>query len=339
MKLRRILAIALSLSAVITPCLPRPALAQPASPPARTILLVSAEDDATVTRVAAELRSLGFDVVASTRRDVSVDLVRSTGAIAAVAIGLRGGEIRIFTTNETPVLRATIENSGDPAVVALRTVEALRSSVSFPAPAPTPLRVVPSRSEDRPHAPERAGTSRVGASIAAAVARSPGSATATWQGLATAHWLFAARWGIEGAGVFPVSSTHWTGDEGSAQLTFGLAAAGLRAELFSAPRYVADAGIGCGAAFVHVHGSPNPGFTGGTSNETVATPYARLGFAVAVAPSLRARADIAAFVAVPRLAVNFAGRDVGTWGQPLAIASIGVEVVTRLDGSHGAAAQ
>jgi hypothetical protein len=324
-KLRRIVAISLSLGTVTTLSLPRPAFAEPASPPVRTILLVSTEDDdATVTRVAAELRSLGFDVVASTERGVSVDLLRSTGAIAAVAIGPRGGEIRVFT-NETPVPRATIENSGDP--------------VSFPASAPTPLRIVPPRSEDRPHAPERTGTSRIGASIAAAVAGSPGSATATWQGLATAHWLFAARWGIEATGVLPLSSAHWTGDEGSAQLAFGLVAAGLRAELFSAPRYVADVGIGCGAAFVHLHGSPNPGFTGGTSNETVATPYARLGFAVAVAPWLRARADITAFVAVPRLAVTFAGRDVGTWGQPLAIASIGVEVVTRLDGSHVASAQ
>jgi hypothetical protein len=314
----------------------------------RTVVLVAAHDDPIGTRVNAELRAVGFDVdlvevarPAAARGDPGVDLSgRSASTVAAIAIGARGGEVRVWTIgsgSDGLVLRATIENDADPAIVALRTVEALRTSVNDLQPqARGPLAPGPATSPPPPATDDRRGPGvggpralRWGASLAPAFSVSAGEAEASWHALAVVHVLWGPRWGVEALGVIPLSDTRWTETEGSALVTYALVAAGARWEAFAARRQTGDVGVGVGAAFLHAEGSPAPGFSGTTLNTTAAAPYARIGYAVAVAPWLRMRADLAAFVAVPRPVLTFAGRDAGSWGQPLLAGSIGVEIVSR----------
>jgi hypothetical protein len=306
-----------------------------------SVLLIAADDDPIGTRVSAELRALGFDVVEVTRPsaphgDSEVDLsARSARTVAAIAIGRAGGEVQVWTlTPAGLVLRATIEKDADAAVIALRTVEALRTSVSdlhAQSAAPPPAAPVPAaRTEDQvPGAPAGEAPSRWGASLAPAFSVSPGEPEGSWHAMAAVHWVGRARWGVEVVGMIPVSGTRWNESEGSALMTYGLAAAGARWEPFADRPYAGDVGLGIGAIYIHADGSPGPGFVGSTASTAVAAPYARIGYPVALAPWLRLRADLAAFLAVPRPVLTFAGHDEGRWGQPLLSGSIGLEIVSR----------
>jgi hypothetical protein len=310
-----------------------------------SVLLIAAGDDPTGSRVAAELHALGFDVVEvapspAARGDSEVDLsARSARTIAAVAIRTTDGQVRVWTVAPGPdglVLRATIDNDADPAIVALRTVEALRTSVTdihplAPVlPPPSPPRPVPPAGIDE--GPARAPSvidDRWGASIAPSFSVSPGDPEASWHAQAILHWLWGSHGGVEGIGVVPLSGTRWTESEGSAYVTYRLVAGGLRWEPFAAGRQTGDAGAGVGAILVHVEGSGGPGFVGSTTDTAVAAPYVRLGYGIVLVPWLRVRADLAAFFALPRPVLTFAGRDGGSWGEPLLSGSIGVEVVSR----------
>jgi hypothetical protein len=305
--------------------------ADPATGP--SVLLIAGDEDPIGMRVSAELRALGFDVVEATRLSAppgasEVDLsARSARTVGAIAIG---SEVQVWTlAPEGLVLRATIEKDADPAVIALRTVEALRTSVSDLHAPSTAAPVSPTGTEDRVVA-TTAGQppSRWGVSVAPAFSVSPGQPEASWHALAVARWVGRARWGAEALGMIPISGTRWNESEGSAVMTYGLAAVGARWEPFAARQHSGDAGAGIGAVFIHAEGLPGAGFVGSTINTTVAAPYARIGYSVSVAPWLRMRADLAAFLALPRPALTFAGRETGTWGQPLLSGSIGLEIVS-----------
>ncbi len=134
---------------------------------------------------------------------------------------------------------------------------------------------------------------------------------------------------MEAVGLVPVSGARRTESEGSAQVTYGLAGAGARWQTPVIAGQTVDTSIGIGAALVHVEGTPGAGFVGKTTDTPVATPYLRIGYSVAVTPWLRVRADVAAFFAVPRPMLSFAGRDVGPWGEPLVGGALGAELVSR----------
>jgi hypothetical protein len=316
----------------------RPALvlaAEPAPQLAMTILVIADLDDPTATRVAAEIRASGLSVtsVPSTRTDFDVQgLSRSADAVGVVHIDRGGGEVRIWTADRATgqvVLRSIVRLDDDPAVVALRVVEGLRASLNAMdlfTPAKTAPHEVPAG--DRAGATSSATTPRFGATAGPAFASGGGEFGGSWEGLVSVYWLSASRWGVEAMGVAPLTSARGVRTAGSATLAFGLVAGGVRARALAAGWCVLDVSAGVGAATIHTQGFPKAGFSGTRAATWVATPYTGIGYAVSIAPPLWLLADVAGAFAIPRPTFTYAG-EAASWGTPILLASVGVEVIFR----------
>jgi hypothetical protein len=308
-----------------------------ASRPAATILLMAAADDPTTTRVAAEIRAAGLAIkrvqgVPATGPDSDVALQsRLAEAVGAVEIDSGTGQVWIWTIDESNgqiVLRSVVRLSDDPAVVALRVVEALRASLKEldwfaprkfePPPAPAPgLASAPA-----------AATPRLSATLGPALAWGGGQFGGSLEGLGSVYWLWAPRWGAEVLGIFPLTDAQRVVSAGSGTLAFGLVAGGIRARALTAGWCDLDLSLGIGAAIIRTHGFPNAGFSGSDATTWVATPYTRIGYAVSIAPHFWLLADVVGSFAIPRPTFTFAG-EAASWGTPLLLASLGVEVVFR----------
>jgi hypothetical protein len=86
-----------------------------------------------------------------------------------------------------------------------------------------------------------------------------------------------------------------------------------------------DAGIGAAGTLVHVHGVPPAGMTGHSDASVAAAPYLRIGFSAQLLNMLAFRTDFLACWVEPREVVYFADRQVGTWGRPVVLGSLGLE--------------
>lgn len=310
-----------------------PALASPAN-----VLMIASGDDPTATRVVAELRAAGLTV--TTVQDAPAPraageierLTRPTDAVAAVEIDHAAGEVRIWTINRMAghmALRYAVRIDDDSAVVGLRATEALRASLRDPEwMAPVPSAPAPASPNDRGELAPRVPSPRFGASVGFALASGTGSFGGSWEALVSLHGQWTRTWGIELLGVLPLTHAERTESDGSATLTFGLVGAGVRAQWIAASWSFVDVGVGAGAATIQTRGFPNGGFSGATRTTWVATPYVRIGYAVSIARTFRIRADLAAAFAVPPPTFTFAGDD-GSWGEPLLLASVGLELVFR----------
>jgi hypothetical protein len=307
------------------------------------LLLTDAGDDPTSTRMTAELGALGFEVRTMQRSpatggDSEIELLsRTIEALATIGVDRAGGEVRVWTVDSASgriVLRAVVAIEQDPAVVALRAVEALRTSlndVGAPSPADAGMATVSiARDVDRPAPPvEPHGPPSLDVSLGPALAGSGGPSEVSWQALVSLHWLLRPPWGIEAVGLAPIGRATWKESEGSASLMFGLVAAGIYWRPLAMRWCTLDLGGSIGAALIHTEGSPNSGFVGRNHDTLVATPLVRMGYAVSVAWSLWLRADVVGAFAIPRPVFAFADRIAGAWGEPLVLGSLGIEIVLR----------
>jgi hypothetical protein len=308
---------------------------EPASRSAATILLMAASDDPNAIRIAAEIRAAGLAVksvqgMPASGPDADVALQsRLAEAVGAVEIDLATGQIWIWTVDESNgqiVLRSVVRLNDDPVVVALRVVEALRASLkeldwfvpreNVPPPVPTP---------EHASAPA-AATLRWGTTLGPAFAWGGRQFGGSFEGLGSVYLLWAPRWGAEVLGVAPITDAKRAVSAGSGTLTFGLVGGGLRARALTAGWCAFDVSLGIGAAIVRTQGVPNAGFSGHDATTWVATPYARLGYAVSISPYLWLRADVLGSWAIPPPTFTFAG-EAASWGTPLLLASVGLEVV------------
>jgi hypothetical protein len=311
---------------------------EPAPRSTVTVLLAAALDDPRATRIAAEIRALGMvvaNVTVATATRIGFDVqiqARSADAAGVVDIDTGAGEVRIWTAERLTgriLLRSTLRLDEEEAVVALRVVEVLRASLNgldVPPPAKTVL--PPTPPIDRPSRPATR-YSRFGVSLGPALAfGGSGRFGGSWEGTASAYWLWEPRWGVEVMGVAPLTSARQVDAAGSATLTFVLVVAGVRARAVAARWCVLDVGAGMGAAGIHTRGYPNPGFSGTDTTTWLAAPYTRIEYAVSVAPLLWLLASMTGALALPPTSFTFAGER-SSWGLPVLLASVGVEVVFR----------
>jgi hypothetical protein len=315
----------------------RPALADVYAPlPTATILLVAPPDDPTAMRVAAEIRAIGLAVesVQGGPTAGGDPELRSSSAhfVARVEMEPGVGKVWIWTVDRSSgqsLLRSVVPLDADPAVVALRVVEVLRASLQ----AEGGLGPREGASHEAPvgdgvGAPVTA-TPRLGAALGPAFAWGSRQFSGSWEGLGSVYWLWTPVWGAEALGVAPLTSAQRVVSAGSGTLIFGLVAGGLRVRALTAGWCVLDVSAGMGAATIHTRGFPKVGYSGTDASTWVGTPYARVGWAVSIAHHFWVRADVAGALAIPRPAFTFAGEAASSWGLPLLLASLGIEVVFR----------
>jgi hypothetical protein len=86
-----------------------------------------------------------------------------------------------------------------------------------------------------------------------------------------------------------------------------------------------DAGLGLACTLVHVRGVPPAGMIGHVDTSVAALPYVRIGFSAQVLNWLALRSDLLAGWVEPRTVVFYSDRQVGTWGRPVVLGSVGLE--------------
>jgi hypothetical protein len=318
----------------------------PPLPPA--IVLLMADDDPTARRVAAEIRAAGLELRAvesppGSHNVSDVDLQsRLTNAARAVDLDPARRAVRIWAVDRSKgqvVLQSVVPLNRDPAVVALQVVEALRASLSLASGSASPAPAHPSEPAEiaraaPPAGPEpigkthAAGVPRLGAAFGPAFGWGGGPFEGSWEGLVSAYWLWAPPWGVEVVGAFPLTTSHRVVAAGTATLAFGLAGSGVHARALAANWCFLDFGAGVGAGAIRTQGLPNAGYAGMLATTWVATPYARMAYAFSITSVFWLQADVTSGVAVPRPNFTFAGER-ATWGVPLVLASVGVQVGLR----------
>ncbi len=351
--------------------LPAPSAAAADGPAPRVVVLAPAPGDRISLRVAAELRALGFDApapeVAAGPPDRArlEEAARRGGAVAAVRVvaSRTGAEVWIVDrlTSKTVLREVVVGDPGSPsadATLALRVVELLRASLmELEAPRPPPGEVAPSprirailgplssrppprEGEPARRAPDAGPSPLVSGELGPALLASPGGLSPSFGLRAAIHLRPEESLGATLLAFLPGNAGHVSGPEGVTAAHIGLAGAGLRGALISAggswrARFVPSASVGLAAMWLHLEGTPRPGFAGSTDNLLTAGAWLGAGVSFAVTPWLRARADLLAGAAFLRPVVRFGDRQAAAWGEPFFLPSIGLELVLpRPDGAR-----
>jgi hypothetical protein len=281
----------------------------------RVVVLVVDGDAQLTARLAAELRSQGFEPVdATVEADLALRVERSPTAIRlSIANAVTGRKIQ----REAPIAEGAPPDS---AIVSLWAVEALRASLVAPA-APPRSEVVAAPAPPSP--PER----RVALHIGSAVTSGPGGMGPAAEVLLGARLALAGGVGGELFTSLPTVPTRLERASGTATVSRGLAAVGayLSAGRNEA-RWSAQLGAGAALTVVRVSGSGSDGYVGRVDQVTAGGPYVRLGAAARLSRAFRLRLDGMAGALFPQPTIFFAGERVAAWGRPWLAAALSGEV-------------
>jgi hypothetical protein len=325
----------------------------------RVALVTTDPTSTTATRLGAELRGLGVEVVVvpveETRplgRAALEQLARTDGAFAAVRVIRAGQEVEVWIADRVTgktVVREVHAGTGDPGsrddTIAVGTVELLRASLlevtvepetphgEVPPPAVvTRLVEVPRKPlAQLTRTPERPvfGLS-LGPALDAGLG-APGFGPSL--GLEVgARWQSETAWGLEALGAMPLRSVTVERDKpGSAELRLYRAALGATWSVTGRPVVPV---VGLGLALVRLESAqvrPNPDYQTETADAWAVAPRLSGGLGVELGRYLRLRGDVGLLVAprpvtvrLPRASGGL--EEVARWGQPGVTASLALEV-------------
>ena len=214
------------------------------------------------------------------------------------------------------------------ATLALRAVELLRASLmEVRSSHPSRGEVEPSRAvEELVGRAEPHGPAQFELEVGGALSWSPGGLGVAWHVAIAFAWMPHPLIGAHVWVLLPVAPAIVSGPEGEADIFPGLAGAGLRFRWVPDPALELRADVGVAAAMLAMSGRGIPPFVGRTDEVFFAAPYVRVAGAWAFTQLVRLRADLTLGVATPGAAVEFAGREAATWGQPLLVVGLGLDV-------------
>jgi hypothetical protein len=312
---------------------------------ATLVAIVTAEPTSSLTRrVRAELQGIGLDVIVlkppdegSASRAPLERAARSVGAIAAVRlIASSEGKVEVWVadrvTGKAVVRELDASESGaSDAAVAIGSVELLRASLmelhtseaphgDAPASAKIESLALPTTP---PREPPRLGL-RVGAGADLGVRGLGPSAEAD-----IGVWVrIASRFGARVVGLSSLSPSRVETPSGAVEtrsLVLGAMAEYAFADV--AGPWVPSVSLGLAAARVSTTGTAIPPFVSASEAAWSAAPLGGLGMAWAFATDLRLRADGLVAWALPAVHVSTPTTEVGGWGNPAVVVSLGVEVL------------
>ncbi len=314
---------------------------------ATLVAIVTAEPNASLTRrVRAELQGLGVDVIvikppdeASASRAPLERAARSVGAVAAVRlIASSEGKVEVWVadrvTGKAVVRELDASESGaSDAAVAIGSVELLRASLmelhsGEPAHGDAPATET-IRSLALPTAREP-GVARLGLSAGAGAelgVRGLGPSADADIGV----WMrIASRFGARFVGHTALSPAHVLTAAGAVDVRsqlFGVMATYAFVDESSA--WVPSASIGMAAAHVSTTGTAAAPYVSASDATWSAAPVGGFGVAWSFAPGLRLRGDGLAVLALPPVHVSTPTGDVGWWGAPAILVTLGLEILWR----------
>ncbi|MEP7049830.1 MAG: hypothetical protein ABJB12_05730 [Pseudomonadota bacterium] len=317
--------------------------------PAATLIVLVADDpsDAVAGRLARDLRGLGFGVVLlgatpenSTDRAALERTARSLGGLATVRVlpGDQGSQLWVLEpgTGRSVTRELTLPPGSTPDAneVALGTLELLRASMlelhpplappAHPEPVVEPAPLA-RPSEPAEHAlPVFSLTAGAGAELGL---RSVGpSFSMLW-----AAWLrLRAPFGLRAFAAIPGSSEHGQVAEGSVEVRASLLGVGLAlAPEHNGAWLMPRASCGAALAAIETRGIALDPRTSHGASAWLGGGYAQLGAGLRLARDVRLDLDLTGVVLPTPALIMVGGREVGRWGAPGGIVSLGVEVFTN----------
>jgi hypothetical protein len=332
----------------------------PATPPAdyeldptrafgdRVILLVRTPgDDGVMTRLRADLLGSEWRIVEIRLDDrfepaplgISAERERAS---AAVRVDTRRGTIELWVLRPEGPVEETIATSTDQRneqVLALRVAEALRARGILlsgptrrargqtPRPIAEPTGAAPGEGVPKSSAPTHSSDRAwLWFELGAGLALSPGGLEPLPLAEAGARLEFAERWWFSLNALVPVSHQTVTAAEGEAEVSTWLVGSGVDFEWPRLPFGGFRSGIGAALAVTTMSGSASPAFTSSEDVVTTFAPLARSSFYVDLGRRFRLSSGLAFGATLPKVRVAFGSRDVASWGQPLLVMSLVLEM-------------
>ena len=296
--------------------------------------------DAPVTRqLDAELGLLGFQVThADAPETIAADPLRTLAAdldvAAAILVDSRENELDLWVvdrvTGKTTIRVIEVDDASSPdaaRIAAVRAIDLLRASFREleTEPAPPEAEVAPAppvRAAARPRAP------RFALALGPAVGGSPGGVGATGHVAITFGYTPRRFVGLGVRGFAPIAGRRVASAEGAARLDIGWVTAGPRLRVLR-PSGVAHLGFGlsAGPTFVGMRGEAADPYVGGRDLVVAGILELDAELAFSVHPRLRIWLDGSLGTVLPEVGVRFAGRRVATWGLPLGVGALGLQIV------------
>jgi len=312
---------------------------------AATLIVLIAEEpsDAVVSRLVRDLQGLGFGVVVLSATPENTGdasalerTTRSLGGLAGVRVlpGGRGSALWVLepSTNRslTRELTRSADAGADPNEVALGTLELLRASMLElhpPPPEPAHPAALPPLQPTVPND----GPARFSLSGAVAAELGLRSVSASASTLWSAWLHLGGCFGLRGFTALPLSSESARLPEGQVEVRPTLLGVGLscstgRQQSWLTPRV----GLGFVGAHVETRGEATAPRVGQRAAVWLGGGYGLLGVGLRVASDVRLNLDATGVVLPTPASILVGRREVGTWGAPGGLLSLGLEVSTNL---------
>ncbi|MFT3764523.1 MAG: hypothetical protein QM820_03245 [Minicystis sp.] len=273
--------------------------------------------------------------VAPSRAGLELSIVdRITGKTVLREVDGDGGHDETVALRAVELLRASLMEIDAPhpsrgeaaAPPEIRTIVSLPPPAPAPAPAPA-FPASPAASFAPPLPPAAPPSPIVTIGFGPAILGSPGGLSPLSALEVDARFRIGTRVAAGITAIVPLGTATNEGLEGSARTRVALFTAEARVDLHRGARLVPTLGGGALFAWLHTDGTGRPPlYVGVSSDGFTGGPFLRPGLGVTLVPKIRLRADLLAGVAVRRLHIDFAGRDVARWGVPILAGSFGMEV-------------
>jgi hypothetical protein len=305
------------------------------------VLIADEPSDPVVARLSRDLQGLGFGVVvlsATPENTGDVNALerttRSLGGLAGVRVlpDGRGSALWVLepSTNRsvTRELTGLADAEADPNEVALGTMELLRASMlELHPPPPEPIRHVEPTAPPPPPVEAPARLSLSGAFAAELGLRSVGASTATvWS-----MWLrLGGCFGVRGFTALPLSSEHARVAEGKVEVRPTLVGVGLSCSGERAGWLTPRVGLGFVGAHIETRGIANSPSLNRQAAVWLGGGYGLLGIATRLTRDVSLNLDATGIVLPTPASILVQQREVGTWGAPGALLSLGLEISTSL---------
>jgi len=304
----------------------------------RVFVVVDSVSTSLVASLRAELASAGFRAEVFTPRTWPSGcaelepLARGRGAAAGLIVNDMTGAVELCILDRSTGLTAFREailadqHGGSTEVVAIRVVESLRAAlltVEKPrrAPAPPTPRASPVERASPPTAGRWAAALRGGGSY------SPGGLGVGGQVGMAVSWALTPRVGVALDGVFSPRASTAGSTEGRATVVTVLVGPSLELGV-SDPggRLRVLAGVGAWLGLLAMKGDATPPFVAQRAEVLTLVPHADARLLLQLASHLAISAGLSVGFAAPKVAVSFAEREVATWGRPLVLGFVGLEL-------------
>jgi hypothetical protein len=315
----------------------RAASAETTAAPEATVLIVLVDNQGSrelVARVEAELSALGFRVRRLSRRgnEALPRLARRAAAVAAV--GVRRRDVAIDLWGEDPdsghtafADRIAVDPARGKEIAAVAAAEALRGRLLRLGVTAQTLQSEVAKAPPAAE-PEPAPLETRGVRYGAFFALGPGSGLSSVPSafmrvggeIAPLSWLSLSL-----AGAWQPLPDELSAREGEASVR--VAQALLSADYrFGSDALRWGAGPGFALALVDMEGSAGGDYRARSERLVTSGPFAHGMAALRLVGPLHLRADAELGVALPRIVVRFAGRDVASWGRPFLQCALGLEL-------------